>query len=106
MVYYFHVRDGVLIVLILTRVHFSVLSCTLYLAKFMSTCTHTYLSTVTKKNCTHEYITSTTEYFFKFQSDREKKLIVSQALPHLFQMPIRFEKKWPHLCLKIKKIYI
>ena len=27
---------------------FSVLSCTLYLAKFMSTCTRTYLSTVTK----------------------------------------------------------
>ena len=28
---------------------FSVLSCTLYLAKFMSICTRTYLSTVTKK---------------------------------------------------------
>ena len=44
-------RDGVLIlvlVLILTRVLFSVLCCTLYLAKFMSTCTRTYLSTVTK----------------------------------------------------------
>ena len=27
---------------------FSVLSCTLYLVKFMSTCTRTYLSTVTK----------------------------------------------------------
>ena len=27
---------------------FLVLSCTLYLAKFMSTCTRTYLSTVTK----------------------------------------------------------
>ena len=27
---------------------FSVLSCILYLAKFMSTCTRTYLSTVTK----------------------------------------------------------
>ena len=61
-------RDGVLIlvlVLVLTRVpFFSVLSCTLYLAKFMSTCTRTYLSTVTKKTCTYEYITSTTEYFF------------------------------------------
>ena len=54
---------------------FSVLSCTLYLAKFMSTCTRTYISTVTKKNCTHEYITSTTEYFYKFQSDSKKKLI-------------------------------
>ena len=43
---------------------FSVLSCTLYLANFMSTCNRTYLSTVTKKPCTHEYITSTTEYFF------------------------------------------
>ena len=45
-------RDGVLIlvlVLILTRVlFFHLLSCTLYLAKFMSTCTRTYLSTVTK----------------------------------------------------------
>ena len=41
-----------------------------------------------EKTCTHEYITSTTEYFFKFQSDREKKLIVSHALPHLFQMPL------------------
>ena len=28
---------------------FSVLCCTLYLAKFMSSCTRTYLSTVTKK---------------------------------------------------------
>ena len=68
-------RDGVLIlvlVLILTRVLFSVLSCTLYLAKSRSTCTRTYLSTVAKKTCTHEYITSTTEYFFKFQSDRKK----------------------------------
>ena len=48
---YIEIRDGVLIlllVLILTRVLFSVLSCTLYLAKFMSTCTRTYLSTVTK----------------------------------------------------------
>ena len=42
-----------------------------------------------KKPCTHEYITSTTEYFFffKFQSDREKKLIVSPSsvsnAPHL-----------------------
>ena len=61
---------------------FSVLSCTLYLAKFMSICIRTYLSTVTKKACTNEYITSTTEYFFKFQSDRKK--VVSQALPHLF----------------------
>ena len=45
-------RDGVLIVvlvLVLTRVLFSVLSCTLYFAKFMSICTRTYLSTVTKK---------------------------------------------------------
>ena len=47
----FSIRDGVLILVlvpILTRVLFSVLSCTLYLAKFMSTCTRTYLSTVTK----------------------------------------------------------
>ena len=29
---------------------FPVLSCTLYLAKFMSTCTRTYLSTVTKNH--------------------------------------------------------
>ena len=46
-------RDGVLILvlgLVLTRVLFSVLSCTLYLAKFMSTCTHTYLSTGTKSH--------------------------------------------------------
>ena len=46
-----NIRDGVLVlvlVLVLTRVLFSVLSCTLYLAKIMSTCTRTYLSTVTK----------------------------------------------------------
>ena len=54
----------------------------------MSTCTRTYLSTVTKKPCTHEYSTSITEYFFRFQSDREKQLFVSRALPHLFQMPL------------------
>ena len=60
---------------------FSVLSCTLYLVKFMSTCTRTYLSTVTK----NPVLMSTTEYFLKFQSDR-KKIIVFQALPHLFQM--------------------
>ena len=67
---------------------FSVLSCTLYLANFMSTCTRTYLSTVAKKTCTHEYITSTTEYIFKFLPDRKKKLIDSQAFPHLFKMPL------------------
>ena len=45
-------RDGVLVlvlVLVLTQVLFSVLSRTLYLANFMSTCTRTYLSTVAKK---------------------------------------------------------
>ena len=47
---------------------FSVLSCTLYLVKFMSTCTRTYLSTVTK----NPVLMSTTEYFLKFQSDRKK----------------------------------
>ena len=40
-------RDGVLI-LVLTQVLFSVLSYTLYLAKFMSMCTRTYLSTEAK----------------------------------------------------------
>ena len=46
---------------------FSVLSCTLYLAKFMSTCTRTYLSTFTKKPIlmsTLRVLLST--FFFKF----------------------------------------
>ena len=73
---------------------FSVLSCTLYLVKFMSTCTRTYLSTVTKTpilmSTLREPLSTflNFNFFFKFQSHREKKLIVSQALPHLFQMPL------------------
>ena len=64
---------------------FSVLSCTLYLAKFMSTCTRTYLSTVTKKNL---YSWVLYEYFLNFNQIGKKKLIISQAFLHLFQMPL------------------
>ena len=70
-------RDGVLVlvlVLVLTRVlFFSVLSCNLYLANFMSTCTRIYLSTVAKKTVLMStVITSTTEYYINFLPDREK----------------------------------
>ena len=68
-------RDGVLIlvlVLILTRVLFSVLSCTLYLAKSRSTCTRTYLSTVAKKPVLMSLLRVLLSTFFKFQSDRKK----------------------------------
>ena len=67
---------------------FSVLSCTLYLAKFMSTCTRTYLSTVTKNPVLMSTLRVLLSTFFKTQSDRGKRLTVSQALPHLFQMPL------------------
>ena len=41
----------------------------------------------------------------------KKKLIVSQALPHLFQMPLiclfsDLKKKWPHLFFSDAKIKI
>ena len=95
-------RDGVLVlipVLVLTRVlFFSILSCTLYLSKFMSTCTRTYLSTVAKKVCTHEYIMSTTEYFLNFNQIGKIKLIVSQVLLHLFQMLLHLFQM-PLICL-------
>ena len=70
-------RDGVLIlalVLVLTRVLFSVLSCTLYLAKFMSARTRTYLSTVTKKTVLMSTLRVPPSTFFKFQSDRKTKV--------------------------------
>ena len=96
----FPYRDVLVLVLVLTRVLFSVLSCTLYLAKFMSTCTHYLLKYCYKKPCTHEYITSLTEYFFKFQSERKKVNCFSGPPSSVSNAPhlsfFRLEKKWPH----------
>ena len=47
----------------------------------MSTCTRTYLSTVTKNPVLMSTLRVLLSTFFKFQSDREKKLIVSQGAP-------------------------
>ena len=58
---------------------FSVLSCTLYLAKFMSTCTRTYLNTVTKNPVLMSTLRVPLSTFLKF-NQIGKKLIVSQAL--------------------------
>ena len=70
----------------LLKYFFSVLSCTLYLAKFISTCTCTYLSTVTK----HTVLMSTLRVLLSTLNFNQigKKLIVSQAFLHLFQMPL------------------
>ena len=72
----------------------------------MSTCTCTYLSTVTKNSV----LMSTTEYFFKFQSGRKKKVNCFSG-PYLFQMPLiclfsDLKKKWPHLFFSDAKIKI
>ena len=67
---------------------FSVLSCTLYLAKFMSTCTRTYLSTVTKTPVLMSTLRVLQSTFLNFNQIGKTKLIVSQALPHMFQMPL------------------
>ena len=81
-------RDGVLVlVLVLTRVLFSVLSCTLYLANFMSTCTRTYLSTVAKNPVLMSTLRVLLSTFLNFYQIG-KKLIVSQAFPHLLKMPL------------------
>ena len=98
-------RDGVLIlvlVLILTRVLFSVLSCTLYLAKSRSTCTRTYLSTVAKKPVLMSTLRVLLSTFLNFNQIGKKvncfscpPSSVSNA-PHLSFF--RLEKKWLHLC--------
>ena len=67
---------------------FSVLSCTLYLAKFTSTCTRTYLNTVTKNPVLMSTLRVLLSTFLNFNQIGKKKLIVSQPLPHLFQMPL------------------
>ena len=51
---------------------FSVLSCTLYLAKFMSTCTRTYLSTVTKKTVLMSTLRVPLSTFFKYNQKGKK----------------------------------
>ena len=56
-----------------------------------------------KKPCTHEYITSATEYLLNF-NQIGKKLLFSQALPHLFFLDLK--KKWPHLFFSDAKIKI
>ena len=85
-------RDGVLIlvlVLVLTRVLFS--STWLYsvLSEIHEYMYSYLLKYCYKKPCTHEYITSTTEYFFKFQSDRETV--------HCFSDPHSSVSNSPHL---------
>ena len=89
---------------------FSVLSCTLYLGKFMSTCTCTYLSTVTKNPVLMSTLRVLQSNFLKFQADRKNKVncfsgpssSVSNA-PHLSFF--RLEKSGLIYCRGIK-IYI
>ena len=90
--FFFCGRDGVLIlvlVLVLTRVLFS--STWLYsvLSEIHEYMYSYLLKYCYKKPCTHEYITSTTEYFFKFQSDRETV--------HCFSDPHSSVSNSPHL---------
>ena len=74
----------------------------------MSTCTRTYLSTVTKKLCAHEYITSTTEYYLDFNLIGSKVNCISglpssvSNAPHLSFSDLK--KKWPHLFISDAKI--
>ena len=101
------IMDGVLVlelVLELTRVLFSALSCTLYFAKFMSTCSRTYLSTVTKipvLMSTLRVLLSTCT-FFKFQSERGKKVNCFSGSPtsvlnFLVCLFSDLKIRWPHL---------
>ena len=98
-------RDGVFIlvlVLVLTRVLFSVLCCTLYLAKFMSTCTRTYLSTVTKILYSWVHYEYHWVLFFKF--NQIGKIVNCFPGPpssvwNAFHLSFfQTWKKWPHMC--------
>ena len=67
---------------------FSVLSCTQYLAKFMSTCTRTYLSTVTKKTVlmsTLGVLLST--FFSNFNQIEKKSLLFIRSSLIFFKCP-------------------
>ena len=99
-----YTRDGVLIlvlVLVLTRVLFSVLSCTLYLAKFMSTCTRTYLSTVTKNIVLMSTLRVLLSTFLNFNQIGQKVNCFSGLPSSVSNAPhlsfFRLKKKWPHL---------
>ena len=74
----------------------------------MSTSTRTYLSTVTKNPVLMSTLRVLLSTFLNFKQIG-KKLIVSQALPHLFQMPLTclfsdLKKQWPHLFFGNKNV--
>ena len=90
---------------------FSVLSCTLYLAKFMSTCTRTYLSTVTKKTVLMSTLRVLLSTFLNFNQIGKKVNYFSGLLSSVSNAPhlsfFRLEKKkWPHLFFSDAKIKI
>ena len=76
---------------------FSVLSCTLYLAKFMSTCTRTYLSTVTENPVLMSTLRVPLSTFLKFNQIGKKVNSFSgppSSISNAFQLSFfRLEKK-------------
>ena len=66
---------------------FPVLGCTLYLAKFMSTCTRTYLRSVTKNHVLMSTLRVLLSTFLNF-NQIGKLFTVSRTLTHLFQIPL------------------
>ena len=66
---------------------FSVLSCTLYFAIFMSTCTRTYLSTVTKKPVLMSTLRVLLSTFLNFNQIGKKDNCFSEALLHVSNAP-------------------
>ena len=89
---------------------FSVLSCTLYLVKFMSTCTLTYLSTVTKNSVLMSTLQALLSTFLNFNQIGKKVNCFSGCLIFFQMKKVASSifsdgqiKIFAFLCLKLTK---